>query len=439
MEKKKQAVLAAATGDYLCDYGGSNKVIAAHRKMMNASGIKYVYIFPVRIFGDRTRDLWYLHDDGRFRGVFTTDGVLGYVRKTESGGYAFSAVFLHHFLQVNMEALQKIICTVNVQVFFYIHDYYSVCCEYNLLRDGRVFCGGPSSAKDSLCDGCRFQGANLRHSEEMEKTFSAVADRLTVIAPSEVPAALWKKRYPQYADRVRVIAHQKLFGEYCGNTKPLDSGEPIVIGYVGDTKILKGWENWLKAYRELDETIKAQYRFYVFGTLRQPVEGIREVRVSVVKDENAMIKALREHRADVVYLGSICPETYSYTYFEAFSANAYVLANRDGGNIAVQTRQRGNGRVFDDTAELTDILSNPGALREAVNRFRSAGIHGPEYMQENDEILSLLPVADAPSITQTQSFGNGSTALRTMVLAEYQYRKTGRRIKAALRRVTGKA
>ena len=65
-----------------------------------------------------------------------------------------------------------------------------------------------------------------------------------------------------------------------------------------------------------------------------------------------MVDALRKEPVDCVLLWSVWPETYSYTHYESFASNIFVITNRQSGKIAKQVEERGNGIVLNDEKEL---------------------------------------------------------------------------------------
>ena len=79
-----------------------------------------------------------------------------------------------------------------------------------------------------------------------------------------------------------------------------------------------------------------------------------------------MTKALEKYEIDVVYLGAVWPETFSYTYYEAYEAGCFILTNKQSGNICAQVRKNKNGLVFEDLEETICWLENREKVTEAV-------------------------------------------------------------------------
>ncbi len=73
--------------------------------------------------------------------------------------------------------------------YWWLHDYFSICPNYTLLRNGASFCGAPpvSSLACNICcfgDDRRFQG------QRIQRLFEDVS--FSVLSPSEVTLDIWK-------------------------------------------------------------------------------------------------------------------------------------------------------------------------------------------------------------------------------------------------------
>ena len=101
-----------------------------------------------------------------------------------------------------------------------------------------------------------------------------------------------------------------------------------------------------------------------------------------------MIDALRSNKIHIAILWSIWPETYAYTYYEAYSANCFIITNNRSGNIFNQVELRNNGIVVDD---LKSFLNNEQELRGMLNKYRKTKNKIPLSLEENKDFLSLIP------------------------------------------------
>jgi hypothetical protein len=218
--------------------------------------------------------------------------------------------------------------------------------------------------------------------------FELFKERISFVAPSEVAKDVWSMVYPEYAEKVMVIYHQKMVGEYQRNKEAKDDKQPLNVAFVGYQRPLKGWDIWYDAVTRIHKNVN--YKFYQFGSVSTHLDYIEEVEVDFGKDLNSMINGLRENKIDVAVLWSLWPETYSYTFYEAMAANAFVLTNCKSGNIAYQVKKFGNGVVADSIFDLERILSDEQGLREKVTQFKIQKNNGPLELKENDELISLV-------------------------------------------------
>jgi glycosyltransferase involved in cell wall biosynthesis len=70
-----------------------------------------------------------------------------------------------------------------------------------------------------------------------------------------------------------------------------------------------------------------------------------------------MIDALRKNEIDVAFLWSICPETFSFTLYEALAAGCFVITNPASGNIQAYIKANpAAGLVVDDEHALMELF-----------------------------------------------------------------------------------
>ena len=100
-----------------------------------------------------------------------------------------------------------------------------------------------------------------------------------------------------------------------------------------------------------------------------------------------MLKALRENKIQVAILWSICPETFSFTYYECFAAGVFVITNQNSGNIEAMVRENKNGIVLRDEMELRRFLSNAKLLKEKIMDWVERDYNCPEILRENDVLF----------------------------------------------------
>lgn len=301
-------------------------------------------------------------------------------------GLEIDTILIHHLKDVNTNMLRQVLSLCRGHVVFYVHDYYSCCSSINLLRNGRCFCGS-SILDKKKCRGCMFYEKSLKIKHEIENLLTSVMSRLEIIAPSDIAASYWADAFPQFKKNVRAIGHQVFSGKYQENCELISENEPLRIAFVGAGDYLKGVDYWKDAVNHLGGNKKIV--FYHFGRTYWINENVNHFNVGInSKNQETMVSALRKNKIHVAVLNSFVPETYSYTYYEAYSSNCYIITNVNSGNIAYEVSKNHNGIVLSNPADLTQCLSNVEKLKNGINEFRKKNQKGPlKTCQNKDSIF----------------------------------------------------
>ena len=122
------------------------------------------------------------------------------------------------------------------------------------------------------------------------------------------------------------------------------------------------------------------------GKTDEHLPNVKEIEVSFLKDgADAMVNAIRRNKIDIAFLWSPWPETYSYTFYESYVGGAYVITNKDSGNIAVSTKRYNCGCVFDDEQELLKFFDSS----QNMNTIKSGSYVRPLKLTFNIEFINL--------------------------------------------------
>lgn len=390
--ENKRYVLSISYGDYTSGVGGTDRVIKAHQEMLNQEQFSYLFIYPLQKINNKFKIseecFWGCICDGKKMGILSTDKVMVFLRQLQKEDYKLLAIFIHHLKHVSLNELDKIVSSSCVPIYFYLHDYTTICPLAGLVTSKDCFCG-TSFPNEAKCNGCEFYSdTNVKRLFAIQDLLEGLHDRIQYIAPSDTAKNEWVKCYPENRDKVRVIYHQTRCGEYNDHTVPAEE-EPLKVAFVGYQKNLKGWTQWSDAvYKAVNNGCKM--KFYQFGTTNVHFPYIQEVSVDFKNSLTSMTDALRSYGIHVAVLWSIWPETYSYTFYEAWAANTFILCNELSGNICDQVRQKQNGLVCSSPDDLVELLSDEDYLRRQVKQYRNNITHGPMLLSENPEIFSLL-------------------------------------------------
>ena len=284
----------------------------------------------------------------------------------------------------SIESLRNLLSSIRIPTYVYLHDYYTCCPQYNLLKNDEYYCNPLSIRK---CDYCKYFETAQNNRVEYEKLFDDLKDRLTVIAPSQKCAEIWQHFYPEYRSSVRVILHQKMILSDSNNQI---INQKLRMAFIGRQEFCKGWSVW-KMIVELINKHNLPYDLYYFGTGLEQLENVKNsVVVFKAGNTNAMIEALKENQIDVVALLSNWPETYSYTLYEAIASNCYVLTNNDSGNIEHQVKSNGWGTVYSIDSELEELILDYKKMQQLVIDYRKKYTNYFDVVPNSEELIDMV-------------------------------------------------
>lgn len=382
-------VLSVSFENYTTGYGGTDKLIREHQKVLNLNNISLLHIFPIhkpQIENIIGHSIWGVLNDGKIIGYFSLNQLIAILNDLTTN-YEFKGFVLHHFQWTNIDEIDELLDCCHSSILCYLHDFRTICPQGGLIKNDQEFCGS-SFPDEQKCKGCKYQTDNntIRYAR-IRELFTKYVDRIEFVAPSDACRDIWVQAYPLFGKKVRIVPHQVMEGYYKGNNTELQD-EHIRIGFVGYQKELKGWSDWVKACERLNNN--TQYELYQFGQSEQVIDGVEKVEVDFQNIALSMTNQLRTYNIDCAVLWSKVPETYSYTYFEAMSANCFILTNENSGNIANMVKKYGNGYVASKDESLESILLNTERLIRMINAFRDRHLYGPQKLVENDEIVGIV-------------------------------------------------
>ena len=384
--------------DHMLDKTGISRFMLGQQKMFLSHGISYVSAFIIRraYFNDRIEafNQYGLLVDGEYQGVFSISQLIERFAGWNRDNIYLLDFHIHHFLHVKLHDLETFLNFFSdLPIKVYLHDHYTSCISYNLMKNDEQYCGGRGLTAE-YCNGCSFYKESVKYENKLSSFLKAYIDRIMFIAPSESTKEIFFNFHPEYSGKVRVIPHLKLSGRNPENRTIIDDSEPLRIAFLGYPNPRKGWD----VFNRVIERYKNDtgFEFYVFNSDDREYRDMKKIRVQFSENSmDSMTKALVENGIHAVLLWSLWPETYSYVFFESFGANTFVLTYKDSGNLADATGQYGNGRVFGNEEELMKYLDNRDSFRKDINSFRTSEITGPEEQIDNDEILSMISFSEA--------------------------------------------
>lgn len=387
----KNFILVLTGFSYIWDSSGTSKVVKAHEVIFNKNNIDYIVLYPIgnkykRILGD---NYYGIIINGKFIEVITDNELILLIKKLTENQKSFIGVLIHHLIFNSIKNIIKILKSFNnIQIIFYLHDFYTYCVNYKLLKNNKEFC-----FKNNIieCKNCKYEYENKKHKILINDFIDIFKNNIKFISPSEFTKNIWCQLFPNYAKKVVVLPHlipQKIYKK----SMPLLNNNQLKIAYIGAQIESKGW-NIYKKIVEGTNSKKCNYKFYYFGFPNEKLDNVNNVLVQVHRQgKNAMIDSLRNENIDIVVLPAIWPETYSYTMYEAFAANSYILTLADSGNIAYTVKKNNIGKVFESEKEIYLYINNEEIVRKDLYFYLHNKKHSPLYYEDNYQILNLFDI-----------------------------------------------
>ena len=359
--------LALSQDDYLQVVGGVQLKLADQQQEMNKQGLGYLHISPflVRPTLDFSQQpgVMRLNLDGQFLG-FADDDTLLAVLKTLVEAGTFKSIQLHHLMGWRLDYIARILrAAEGVPIYFWLHDFFSICPNYPLLRNDREYCHAPDP-QSNACQLCTYGAIRPLHYQAFNDLFQHFP--IEAIAPSEFALELWRQKFPAFGGEGQVVPNASL--EWGDRLSQTGIEQPLKVAFVGYPVFHKGWQTWLNLTEKFGKD--PRYKFYHFSSDWQPSSNFEKVSVEVTrKNRTAMTDALMEKKIDIAFLWSICPETFSFTLYESLAAGCYIITNPASGNIQNTISKNPKwGAVFAGENELLEVFGD-GSIYRSFEHF----------------------------------------------------------------------
>lgn len=428
--KRKKYIVSFSFVNYIQGVSGIAKVIMSHQQLYNDANISYISLFAVKKMVCANKYALFcvygLIIDGEYKGIFQMNQIINMFQLWNISGSQMLDIHIHHLLYIKLEHIRFLLSSFcNVPIKVYIHDYYNACSNFTLMRNGETYCGGLGLDSEH-CAGCQSYNSSLERTTKIHALLDEFSERILFISPSEAAKKIFCNFYVLYQDKVKVIPHQCFDMRYTGNLGTLAENSKLRVAFLGRPVIHKGWRQWenLCSYSQKDK-----YEFLLFNSYDETYPNMKTVKIGYTAENmNAMTDALRKNKVDVVLLWALWPETYSYTCFEAFSANAFIITNTISGNITDVVNNNRNGIISNSESDLLELFNDHYRLRELVNTFKNSAIYGPDQMYENPEIVRLSLLESGEKVTN-ENLDNKSHFVNWLLLWLLRWMYTQGKIK----------
>jgi GT2 family glycosyltransferase len=224
----------------------------------------------------------------------------------------------------------------NINYIFMVHDFFCVCPMYNLLNYEIKYCGIPSDL--NYCDKyiklnplIESQVAFIKHDypnltiELWREKFGALLKCSSkIICFSQNSKEILQKAYPNLSeDKFEIKPHSV---DWIRPVTINKTSETIIIAIIGAISISKGADVMILLAKYIRDN-NLNIKIHIFGEIFDPRNKLNENKHVVNHGrykKNDLPKLMEENEIDIVFIPSICPETFSYTTEEAIKMDLPV-------------------------------------------------------------------------------------------------------------------
>lgn len=328
---------------------GSRKFIDGQLGQLHESCFFTIEIVPLLYYQSGKRESPYLavSVNGIYQGLSSAYELAEKYPKVR-GMVIHSLYYSHGTMKTILDGI-----TVETRILYYIHDY-SCLCAHRFLYKNRKLCIGADG--NMTCDICNENEERKRLLKFHQTVFRKY--KVLMVAPS----ADTRERVESFYNDIEIVEMPHLIYEKSALKRCVNT--PIRIAYIGTAIWHKGWEQFTR----LVDRLHQKYDFYCLGDCPEDmkIQKVTYVSVGLTSADHVptMTEALLQYNIDIAYIGSVWPETYSYTYYEAYEAGCMVLTNTQSGNVCCQVKENQNGIAFSSEDEMIAWLETGMAEKE---------------------------------------------------------------------------
>ncbi|MCI8529284.1 MAG: glycosyltransferase family 4 protein [Lachnospiraceae bacterium] len=353
-EEGQLPVLICAGMHAMWEINGSRKFIDSQNGVLHRKGFNTLEVIPLKYYEECSCLKQYVAVslNGKNWGILMIEDFIVQFSRVNSA-IIHSLYYSHEILKILLEGIM-----VQKGILYYLHDYYCVCNNRFLYYQNKACLDQHNKLCCSRCN-------NRNEQKNIYEFHQNLFDKYNVklIAPSQHTAMLVHQVYKN----VETIVIPHLSFEETEYNKPHKKVERVA--YIGGANRSKGWDEFKCIFGQL----KNLYKFYCMGMYGKNdyIEEITYENVAIEqgKETLTMAEALKKNNIDIVFLGAIWPETFSYTYYEAFEAGCFVITNELSGNICNQVKVNQNGIILKNTADIIQWLSDKENVSNIVAKM----------------------------------------------------------------------
>lgn len=231
-------------------------------------------------------------------------------------------------------------------VRFNLHDFYSVCPNFNLLYKGQRFCRLDFSGCEECFSFVSNEKCNLKlpifvngavsWRDSWLIFFEEVCDQIFVFSDSS--KEIFLKTYPSLESKIKVFPHSVP----SLRSVKIEKHEGLNIAFLG--AITSEAKGYTVVKNLILSNLSDRIKFFVVGEFPESLKGLKILGRYKLERLPGLIE---EEKIDLIIIPSICPETFSYTTSEAIQLGIPV-ACFDLGAQAEKVKLYKKGIIFSE-------------------------------------------------------------------------------------------
>lgn len=362
--------LCLSHDDYLQEAGGVQITISDHEINNKRNGIGYFHIYPYHsaLSNYHSSEPFFvkMNLDGQALGSIAGDQFIIALQKSD---ISLNRISIQHTMGFCFNFIFEVLNKLKFEkIDFWLHDFYSICPNYFLLRNDVEFCYAPN-VESNACKICIYGTLRKKQQREFVRLFNEY--NIKIIAPSEFAYNFWREKTEYTVKTYEVRPHATINWKKRIPINLDRKNRQLKIAFVGYPVFHKGWD----VYKKLtdDHIDNPNFKFYLFSN-HKTIGNFECVQVYVKNtDRLGMVEKLKQYQIDVAILWSLCPETFSYTLHESLAAGCFVITNKYSGNIqAFISEHPDKGIILENEQSLTNLFSSDKLVKK-VKLFQEAG------------------------------------------------------------------
>ena len=289
----------------------------------------------------------------------------------------------HHVLQFG-KTIWRLPADLKCEYDVTLHDYYSICPRADLVTRDDVYCGEPDARGCQECLNAIgvhaysfLQMSDVGGDIDAWRTYfhEHLSHARKVFTPSEDTRDRILKYFP--LNNIEARYHPESEVTLSLSIAPKSGGYPVNIGFLGAIGPNKGL-NVIKGLAEEIAKTNTPARLTIIGYTSDDryFDSYDFVEITGPYQAADLGKHMTDCHIDVVFLASICPETYGYTYSEAVRLG-YPIVSYAVGALAERIGKSGWGMLVETDSTAADLLSQ--LIECATRETRETLTLGQEY------------------------------------------------------------